>query len=213
MYTTGEELHIDSRDAFLKRNSLRKLSSKYPKNFDLREFIWFNDLRRPMTEHSAARKQSKRRISTYAVVGMVGMLGVSSTHVAKSADTPVTATKSTPTPEKKHWYQVGLASWYGGGFQGHATASGENYNMTDLTCAHRSLPLGTLIRVTNLVNHKSVVVRVNDRGPYLATRVIDLSYAAAHFLRFDGTAKVRLDILNHGAELAEMQNSLPGAGR
>jgi rare lipoprotein A len=84
--------------------------------------------------------------------------------------------------------------------------------MTDLTCAHRSLPLGTLIRVTNLMNHKSVVVRVNDRGPFLASRVIDLSYAAAHFLGFAGTARVRLDILNHGTELADAQSPLPVMG-
>jgi rare lipoprotein A len=74
------------------------------------------------------------------------------------------------------------------------------------------LPLGTLIRVTNLINHKSVVVRVTDRGPYLASRVIDLSYAAAHFLGFDGIANVRLDILNHATEVANIQSPLPVMG-
>ncbi len=125
---------------------------------------------------------------------------------------------STPAPTaapiaKKHWYQIGLASWYGGDFQGRATASGQTYNMTDLTCAHRSLPLGTLVRVTNLVNHKSVVVRVTDRGPFLASRVVDLSYAAAHFLGFSGTETVRLDILNRATELAAVQSPLPIMGR
>ena len=165
-----------------------------------------------MTANFTKRNRRKVRISTYAGLGLVGLLGMSTAHVAKSAKAP-SATTSVTTPEaKKHWYQVGRASWYGGGFQGHATASGENYNMTDLTCAHRSLPLGTLIRVTNLVNHKSVVVRVNDRGPFLASRVVDLSYAAAHFLGFDGTAKVRLDVLNHGTELADAQSPLPIMG-
>ncbi len=167
-----------------------------------------------MTKQTNHHTSRARRFSTYAGVGMASLLALSSANVATSAKAPNIAAASAnaqPT-QKKHWYQVGFASWYGGGFQGHATASGENYNMTDLTCAHRSLPLGTLIRVTNLVNHKSVVVRVNDRGPYLASRVVDLSYAAAHFLGFDGTAKVRLDILNHGTELAAVQSPLPIMG-
>ena len=124
----------------------------------------------------------------------------------------------TPTPAaahivKKHWYQIGRASWYGSGFQGRPTASGQTYNMTDLTCAHRSLPFGTLVRVTNLMNHKSVVVRVTDRGPFLASRVVDLSYAAAHFLGFSGTETVRLDILNPATELAAVQSPPPIVGR
>lgn len=144
-------------------------------------------------------------MSTCAGLALAGLLAFSSANVAKSAKPSATPSPASAPAVKKHWYQIGSASWYGGSFQGRETASGENYNMTDLTCAHRSLPLGTLVRVTNLVNHKSVVVRVNDRGPYLASRVIDLSYAAAHFLGFNGTAQVRLDVLNHPAELAEAQ--------
>ncbi len=143
------------------------------------------------------------------------MFALSSATVAKSAKAPDAPTSGdTSTAVKKRWYQIGRASWYGGGFQGHETASGENYNMTDLTCAHRSLPLGTLVRVTNLVNHKSVVVRVNDRGPYLASRVVDLSYAAAHFLGFSssGTEQVRLDVLRTATELAAVQSPLPVMG-
>ncbi len=117
------------------------------------------------------------------------------------------------TPVLKRWFQIGRASWYGHRFQGRATASGESYNMAGLTCAHRSLPLGTLIRVTNLVNHRSVVVRVNDRGPYLASRVVDLSYAAARLLRFSGTAPVRLEVLSSPMELAEAQHPFLGGGR
>ena len=168
-----------------------------------------------MTGHFPQHTSRIRRVSTYAGVGLAGLLALSSSTVAKSAKPPAAPSSSTLTHPgvKKHWYQIGRASWYGGDFQGHETASGENYNMTDLTCAHRSLPLGTLVRVTNLMNHKSVVVRVNDRGPFLASRVIDLSYAAAHFLGFDGTAKVRLDILNHGTELADAQSPLPVMGR
>jgi rare lipoprotein A len=98
---------------------------------------------------------------------------------------------------KHRWYQLGLASWYGSFFQGRSTASGESFDMNDLTCAHRSLPLGSLIRVTNLHNHRSVVVRVNDRGPVPDSRVVDLSYAAARSLGFshDGLAPVRLEMI------------------
>jgi rare lipoprotein A len=98
---------------------------------------------------------------------------------------------------KRHWYQVGRASWYGKYFQGRETASGESYDMNGMTCAHRTLPLGTLLRVTNLRNHKTVVVRVNDRGPFPENRVVDLSYAAASFLGFSsrGLAPVRLEVL------------------
>ncbi len=142
-----------------------------------------------------------------AVLGAV-ILGATCASTAKPA---AGSQASAPSQAKKHWYQIGRASWYGGYFQGRATASGENYNMTDLTCAHRSLPIGTLIRVTNLGNHKSVVVRVNDRGPYLASRVVDLSYAAAHFLGFNGTTKVRLDVLNTGTEVASVTYPAVGA--
>lgn len=168
-----------------------------------------------MTEKTIVRTIRRYRISTYTGLGLATLLAFSGATVAKSAKAPSAAatTQAVQPSVKKHWYQVGRASWYGGIFQGRETASGENYNMTDLTCAHRSLPLGTLIRVTNLVNHKSVVVRVNDRGPFLASRVVDLSYAAAHFLGFDGTAQVRLDVLNHGTELANVQSPLPVMGR
>ncbi len=166
-----------------------------------------------MTLHSLRQKLRAHRTSTYAGLGLAGLLALSGAGVAKSAKAPIAPAPTQQPTAKKHWYQVGLASWYGGGFQGHETASGENYDMTDLTCAHRSLPLGTLVRVTNLVKHKSVVVRVNDRGPFLASRVIDLSYAAAHFLGFDGTATVRLDVLNHGTELAEADTTQARIGR
>jgi len=118
-------------------------------------------------------------------------------------------------PAKKHWYQIGRASWYGEDFQGQQTASGENYDMNDMTCAHRSLPLGSLIRVTNLRNHKTIVVRVNDRGPMPESRVVDLSYAAARFLGFSGrgTAPVRLDLVKSTTEVAQLNELLPQAAR
>lgn len=90
--------------------------------------------------------------------------------------------------------EVGMASWYGNKFHGHRTSSGEEYDMYAMTAAHTSLPLPTYVRVTNLENGRSVVVRVNDRGPFLHDRLIDLSYAAAHRLGYvdSGTARVRV---------------------
>jgi peptidoglycan lytic transglycosylase len=89
--------------------------------------------------------------------------------------------------------QTHLASWYGTKYHGRLTASGEVYDMYQLTAAHRDLPLGTRLRVTNPKNGKSVTVRINDRGPFVAGRDLDLSYAAACKLGFEhqGLAKVR----------------------
>ncbi|WP_373478808.1 septal ring lytic transglycosylase RlpA family protein [Geminocystis sp.] len=92
----------------------------------------------------------------------------------------------------------GIASWYGPGFHGRRTASGERFNQNDLTAAHRSLPFGTKVQVTNLYNGRSVVVRINDRGPYTRGRIIDLSAGAASLIgvRSSGVAPIRLQILN-----------------
>lgn len=111
-----------------------------------------------------------------------------------------------PTHHRQHWFQFGRASWYGHALQGQPTATGEAYDMNAMTCAHRTLPLGSLIRVTNLRNHRSLVVRVNDRGPMIESRVVDLSYAAARRLGFShrGTAKVRLDLIDARPSPAEV---------
>lgn len=109
---------------------------------------------------------------------------------------PVARTASRPRTEVVS-VQKGVASWYGRRFHGRRTASGERFNMYAMTCAHRTLPMKTRVRVTNLRNGKSVVVRVNDRGPYAHGRIVDLSYAAAKKLDIvrSGTARVRLDVL------------------
>ena len=92
------------------------------------------------------------------------------------------------------WAETGTASWYGPGFAGRPTASGETYDPHNLTAAHRSLPLGSLVRVHNLDNDRHMVVRINDRGPFVRGRVIDVSQAAAEVLGFrtDGLTKVRI---------------------
>ena len=91
--------------------------------------------------------------------------------------------------------QSGAASWYGPGFHGKKTANGERFNTHDLTAAHKTLPFGTKVRVTNEQTGKSVVVCINDRGPYAHGRVIDLSKAAAEAVGISGTAQVTLAAL------------------
>src|SRR5215469_1364331 len=115
-----------------------------------------------------------------------------------------------PIPARK--VQIGKASWYGRLFQHKKTARGEPYDMHDFAAAHRTLPLGSWVRFTNLKNDKSVMVRINDRGPVLKSRILDLSYGAAMILGMDGDgiAKVRLDLIetpimatNFGPQLTE----------
>jgi rare lipoprotein A len=105
-------------------------------------------------------------------------------------------------------YQIGTASWYGDYFQGRPTASGEPYDMYDLTAAHPSLPLGTMVRVTNLHNGRAVVVRINDRGPIVPGRIIDLSYNTARVLDFkaQGLQRVRLDVVQEPQTIAVLHN-------
>jgi rare lipoprotein A len=101
--------------------------------------------------------------------------------------------------------QVGLASYYGAAFQGEETASGENFDYRRMTAAHRTLPMGSVVRVTNLKNGRSVVLRINDRGPYGRNHrkgtIIDVSKGAARRLGFvrDGLVRVRVEVLRRSA--------------
>ena len=99
--------------------------------------------------------------------------------------------------EQPRYREVGMASWYGPGFHGKRTANGEIYNMNAMTAAHTTLPMPTLVRVTNLQNGRKIVVRVNDRGPFAKGRIIDLSKRAAEELGFkqQGVARVRVEYL------------------
>ena len=111
--------------------------------------------------------------------------------VAQKAPSAPRTTKAEPKP-----FQVGSASWYGKQFHGRTTASGEDFDMFEFTAAHRTLPLGTFVKVTNLKNGKWIIVRVNDRGPYVGNRIMDLSYSAARMLNFrDGVERVRIDLI------------------
>jgi rare lipoprotein A len=108
-------------------------------------------------------------------------------------------------------FQVGTASWYGKQFHGRQTASGEYYDMYQLTAAHRTLPLGTWVKVTNLKNGRWIMVRINDRGPVPQDRIIDLSYSAAELLGMEeqGLAKVRLDIMSSPSATDTLAESQP----
>lgn len=110
--------------------------------------------------------------------------------------------------------QRGLASWYGPEFHGKATSNKEVYNMYDMTAAHRTLPFGTYVQVTNLNNGKSVVVRINDRGPFVKERIIDLSYAAAAKLGMSGqgVAPVEIRVLKKYSPKKSSQKYLVQAG-
>src|SRR5258706_591236 len=96
--------------------------------------------------------------------------------------------------------QTGKASFYSNAFEGNPTASGEKYQANKLTAAHKTLPFGTVVKVTNLSNNESVDVTINDRGPFVVGRVIDLSRAAAERLKFinQGTTEVKIEIVNEG---------------
>jgi rare lipoprotein A len=102
-----------------------------------------------------------------------------------------------PRYVNKGLVKYGKASWYGKPFHGRITANGERYNMYSMTAAHRTYAMGTIVKVTNLKNHKSIQVRINDRGPFYHTRDIDLSYAAAKKLGMDkkGVEKIKLEVI------------------
>jgi len=100
--------------------------------------------------------------------------------------------------DQKTYREVGVASYYDDAFNGCVTANGEKFNQCEMTCAHQWLPLGTMVKVTNLKNHKTVVLRVNDRGPYFDGRMIDLSKSAAAILGYtdEGLAMVQMETMN-----------------
>jgi rare lipoprotein A len=148
-------------------------------------------------------------------------------HVAKSTNSgaqgnfkignPYTIQGKTYRPQESYDFtETGIASWYGPQFHGKQTANGEIYNMYELTAAHRTLQMPSLVRVTNLENGNSIIVRVNDRGPFSRGRVIDVSSKAADLLgmKQKGTAKVRLQLLSDEsrrvAELAKSGQSTKG---
>ena len=123
--------------------------------------------------------------------------------------TPPESTTPSPVPETRHvkpiYVETGLASWYGPPYHNHRGANGEIYNQNAMTAAHRTLPLNSTIRVTNLSTGHTAVVRITDRGPFVEDRIVDLSLAAAKAVDVwrPGTAEVRLEVLSTPAPIAE----------
>jgi len=143
------------------------------------------------------RSQQMRKALWIAIAAAVLLSGCHRHKVAQSPPPPSPPATSGATPSQAAGDETGLASWYGHPYHGRASASGEIYDMEQMTAAHRTLPFGTLVRVHDLDNDKSVEVRINDRGPFVDGRVIDLSHAAARAIGMigPGTARVRLEIL------------------
>jgi rare lipoprotein A len=137
-----------------------------------------------------------KKIAALAVlVFLAAACGPARRPPAAPAPPPVSA------PAPGAWGEEGIASWYGEPFHGRKTANGETYDMEKMTAAHKTLPFNTVVRVTNLRNGRSADVRINDRGPFVKGRIIDLSRAAARSVDMvgDGTAPVRLSAVAHGA--------------
>ncbi len=132
---------------------------------------------------------------------VVGLGAAQGPNNSEASSAPIRAVQAKPEIRhqtgKNQPYQIGTASWYGEYFVGKPTASGEDFDMYDMTAAHPTLPLGSYVRVTNLHNGRAVVVKVNDRGPVVPGRIIDLSFGAAQALEFEhrGLQRVRLDLV------------------
>lgn len=111
-----------------------------------------------------------------------------------------------PLPDSLGFVETGKASWYGEDFHGRPTSSGEIYDMYKKTAAHKTLPLGTYVKVTNLENNESTIVRINDRGPFVKDRIIDLSYGAAKEIRMDVAGLADVQVIALGKEIGELPN-------
>jgi len=165
----------------------------------------------------------QRRIAHGLMIGVliVGLRAAQGPNSSEASSAPTRGVQGKPEIRnqtgKNQPYQIGTASWYGEYFVGKPTASGEDFDMYDMTAAHPSLPLGSYVRVTNLRNGRAVVVKVNDRGPIVPGRIIDLSYGAAQVLKFEnrGLQKVRLDLVKsrtqHGLLYQTLASNYPVA--
>jgi len=140
----------------------------------------------------------KKLIIGCAVAGLIALSPKSEARLSGSLSMP----RLSVVPSEKD--EIGVASWYGQEVQGNITANGEVFDLNRLTAAHHTLPFGTTIRVTNLRNHKSILLRVNDRGPNLGKRLLDVSWAAAKHLGFvrSGTTRVRVEVVSRPTSLS-----------
>ncbi len=153
------------------------------------------------------RMQDKGLVGRLGVIGLVGLMMALSGCASAPPPAPpgypqpyqVLGKWYQPVPHSHGFHQEGVASWYGPTFHGRKTADGETYDMYAMTAAHKTLPLGTRVEVTNLDNHRQVQVRINDRGPFVRGRIIDLSYAAAKKLGIVGPGTAPVELVAVGA--------------
>lgn len=140
---------------------------------------------------SSLARSCRNRFAGFSAVVLLGALALSGCTSERSVEPG----KGSAAPVQPSHQEAGEASWYGPGFHGKETASGETFDQGKMTAAHPTLPMGTQATVTNLENSKKVEVRINDRGPYAGDRVIDLSRAAARKLGMeeDGTTEVKVE--------------------
>ena len=143
---------------------------------------WFSD--GPVDHTQAGRRLASLIVAMAFAAALLAVPAPETNVPSQAAEAPV-------------WAQNGKVSWYGPGFHGRRTANGETFDTNDMTMAHRSLAFGSKVRVTNLDNGRSIVVRVNDRGPYVGGRIADLSHAAASRLGFveDGVVHARIELI------------------
>jgi rare lipoprotein A len=140
----------------------------------------------------------RNRLTAWPVIIAVLLAGLACSAAPRYTAAPGGVRQDLPGAVR--WVQEGIASYYADQFHGRRTANGETFDMHALTAAHRALPFNTRVRVTNLDNGRSVVVRINDRGPFVEGRIIDLSLGAAKAVGMigPGTARVRLQVLEMG---------------
>ena len=138
---------------------------------------------------------------------VAGLIALSPKSEARSS---VSSLPPRPLVIPKELPETGEASWYGEEFEGNTTASGERFDSNGLTAAHPSLPFGTTVRVTNLSNSRNIVLRINDRGPYIGRRLIDVSWRAAKRLGFvdSGTTPVRVEVVSRPASKTSSATAL-----
>ena len=153
----------------------------------------------------------RARLRMVAMAPALALLAGCSTAVVTAPPSPVPA----PAPPAEGYEELGVASWYGSQHHGKRTASGELFDMNQLTAAHRSLPFGTRLRVINRDNNQSTEVRINDRGPFVKGRILDVSYAAARQLGAlgAGTFPVRLRIISLPTAGADAAPDIPDLSR
>lgn len=154
----------------------------------------------------AACSSGSREVGPKGRMPQDGELPVGDQGVKRKVGNPYKVAGVWYHPKEDPYYdETGYASWYGPDFHGKRTANGEQYNMNAMTAAHKTLPLPTFVKVTNLENGRSIVLRVNDRGPFVKSRIIDVSRRAAQLLGFDqqGVTKVRVQALDENGKIAK----------